>query len=116
MYPKLLFSDDDEQKTKPIKIAKSSNVNKNEKSEPTSSSSFENVQVDENNSPTSNTKPNKQNSLPEQHNFNQQMLLESMIEDNENDQRNINLPQNAQLRKEFLLIDANEHLTVRKIY
>ncbi|CAF3018527.1 unnamed protein product, partial [Rotaria sp. Silwood2] len=124
--------DQDETKTKPIKILTSSNVN-NENTEP-SAYSFEDVQVDDNNQSSLNQKQNsielithqmnKPNSIPKQHNFNQQMLLESMIDANENDQQDNHhtvktdntLSQqdqsNNDSQKEFLLFDANENLTI----
>ncbi|CAF4841453.1 unnamed protein product, partial [Rotaria sp. Silwood2] len=123
--------DQDETKTKPIKIITSFNVN-NENTEP-SAYSFEDVQVDDNNQSSLNQKQNsielithqmnKSNSIPKQHNFNQQMLLESMIDANENDQQDNHhtvktdnsLSQQDQSnndpQKEFLLFDANENLT-----
>ncbi|CAF3583935.1 unnamed protein product, partial [Rotaria sp. Silwood2] len=128
--------DQDETKTKPIKIITSFNVN-NENTEP-SAYSFEDVQVDDNNQSSLNQKQNsielithqmnKSNSIPKQHNFNQQMLLESMIDANENDQQDNHhtvktdnsLSQQDQSnndpQKEFLLFDANENLTVSFIY
>ncbi|CAF1114250.1 unnamed protein product, partial [Rotaria sordida] len=116
--------------TKPIKIPASSNVN-NDNTEP-SAYSFEDIQIDnndENNISLLNRKEhsiqsvtyqmNKSNSMPKQHNFNQQMLLESMIDDNENDHTiksdNCLSQQNqsdSDSQKEFLLFDTNEHLTI----
>jgi hypothetical protein len=136
--------------TKPIKINSSSNGNNNHSTERTntipkqSGSSFEDVKVDDSddnyNSPPMNkqhlTKPkisnssvsrhsNNANQIPKQHNFDGQMLLESMLDNVDNDQvdnnratKNTNrLSHKSQSNNAsngvFLLLDANEHLTVR---
>ena len=109
-----LFSD---QQTKPITIVPPSNVNtKNPKP---SASSFEDVQVDDNDEnyqQSINRDNNKSNQIPKRHNFNEQMLLESMLDDGDHDRttKNTNrLPQqNIDSNKGFLLLDNNEHLTV----
>ncbi|CAM4913980.1 unnamed protein product [Rotaria socialis] len=110
-------------KTEPININTPSNVN-TESAQP-AASSFEDVQVDDDNE--SKTSPSnrqvramKSIAVPERHSFNQQMLLESMLEDSEHDQHTIKTnnrllqqnQSNIDLRKEFLLFDADEHLTV----
>ncbi|CAF0874456.1 unnamed protein product [Adineta ricciae] len=105
--------------TQPIKIIPSSNVN-NKPIKP-SASSFEDVQVDDTDE-TLISPPNRKqhaNHIPKRHNFNQEMLLESMIDDRENDQVDTHhLPSksvqqsNSESTRGFLLLDANEHLTV----
>ncbi len=115
----ILFSD---QQTKPIQIISSSNVNtKNLKP---SASSFEDVHVDDSDenfiSPTNekavHRQQNKSNLTPKRHNFNEQMLLESMLDDGDQDQmmknKNRISQQNIDSNKGFLLLDNNEHLTV----
>ncbi|CAF1075055.1 unnamed protein product [Adineta steineri] len=115
--------------TQPIKIVSSSNVNTNNIKP--SASSFEDVRVDDSDencttppsrkehSKKSTTRQNntKSNHVPKRHNFNQQMLLESMLDDGENDQsdkiNNRLLQQNhTDSNRGFLLLDANEHLTI----
>ncbi|CAF4843715.1 unnamed protein product [Rotaria sp. Silwood1] len=116
----LLFNID-QYETKSIKIIPSFNIN-NENIEP-SAYSFEDVQVNNNNDENNLSllkqkedsiellihQRDRSNSIPKQDNFNQQMLLESMIDDNENIQQN---QFNINSSKEFLLFDANEHLTI----
>ncbi len=135
IYIYCLFSDQHRTETQPIKIVSSSNVN-NKDVKP-SASSFEDVQVDdsdENYTSPSDRKEhsmksisdqnNKSNHVPKRHNFNEQMLLESMLDDSENDQRDshLSIKNNNRLQQQnqsnidsnrgFLLLDANEHLTV----
>ena len=92
-----------EQQTKPIKIVSSS-------SKP-SASSFEDIQVDEHY--ISSTKK-KSHQTPKRHNFNEQMLLESMLDDGTNTHifnPDLRISQ-SHAHKGFLLLDNNEHLTV----
>jgi zinc finger FYVE domain-containing protein 1 len=109
-----------EGQTKPIKIISSSNIN----TKP-SPSSFEDIQVDDSDESPSNKKSInhiqniKTNHTPKRHNFNEQMLLESMLDDGDHDQimKTTNrLPQQTQSNinsnKGFLLLDNNEHLTI----
>lgn len=146
-------SDQQRAETKPIKINSSSNGNNNMLIErittpKQSGSSFEDVKVDDSdesyNSPpirkehsiqlkTSNSTAshyNNKNSnhIPKQHNFNQQMLIESMRDDGdqEEDQLDNNrasrtsnrlsqkLQSNNDSNDVLLLLDAHEHLTVIK--
>ncbi|CAF1611172.1 unnamed protein product [Rotaria sp. Silwood1] len=114
-------TNNDQYETKSIKIIPSFNIN-NENIEP-SAYSFEDVQVNNNNDENNLSllkqkedsiellihQRDRSNSIPKQDNFNQQMLLESMIDDNENIQQN---QFNINSSKEFLLFDANEHLTI----
>ena len=92
-------SRDGDQRSKPIKI----NSPRNVKTKP-SVSSFEDVQVDDH---EESPQKKSHHHAPKRHNFNQQMLLESMLDDGE--QVNTNL----QSDQGFLLIDNNERLTVR---
>ena len=143
------YSDQHRTETKPIKISSSSNGNNtpsNGRPATTikqSASSFEDVKVDDsddsfNSSPikkqhsTKSKLPNSSisrqnnnaNYIPKQHNFDGQMLLESMLDNEDEDQidsnraiKNTNrLSQKSQSNNGsngvFLLLDANEHLTV----
>lgn len=90
------------QQTKPIKIQSSS-------SKP-SPSSFEDVHIDEQ-QPTNK----RSHQTPKRHNFNQQMLLESMLDDGTQDSPFSNSQQvHSDLDKGFLLLDNNERLTVNE--
>jgi hypothetical protein len=67
---------------------------------------------------------NNSNHIPKQHNFNQQMLLESMLDNEDEDHIDNNhaikkptrssqkFQSNNDSNDVFLLLDANEHLTV----
>ncbi|CAF0821645.1 unnamed protein product [Adineta steineri] len=134
--------------TKPIKINSVSNGNHKKahvrNSTPKQSgSSFEDVKVDSSDdntySPpirkeqstktkishsTTNHHNNNLNQVPTQHSLNQQMLLDSMIDNDDEDQidnkrttkkthrQSQKLQPNADSNGVFLLLDANEHLTV----
>ncbi|CAF3548356.1 unnamed protein product, partial [Rotaria socialis] len=129
--------------TKPIKINSSSNVKQRNQIPIQSPCSFEDVQVDDSdenyNSPpqrkensikskssnsTSSPYTSNSNHIPKQHNLNEQMLLESML-DNEADDQNNNhqttrnhnrlshkSSANTDSNGVFLLLNASEHLTV----
>ncbi|CAF1118512.1 unnamed protein product [Rotaria magnacalcarata] len=129
--------------TKPIKINSSSNVKQRNQIPIQSPCSFEDIQVDDSdenyNSPpkrkensiksktsnsTSSPYTSNSNHIPKQHNLNEQMLLESML-DNEADDRNNNHQTNRNHNRlshkssantdsngVFLLLNASEHLTV----
>jgi hypothetical protein len=146
------YSDQHRTETKPIKIGSSSNGNNTPSNgrpvtttTKQSGSSFEDVKVDDsddsfNSSPIKKQQSNKSklpNSsiarhnnnasyIPKQHNFDGQMLLESMLDNVDEDQRDNNraIKNNNRLSHKsqsnngsngvFLLLDANEHLTVSK--
>lgn len=138
LFSFLSFSDQRRMESKPIKIASSyneKNVHNKTKTpvQKQSASSFETVLVDDNNdlfsspSPRNDYTKNKtrsppnRNQVPKQHNFDQNLLLESMID--EGNEEN-NAPNDFNHRSSskyatvpdsngvFLLLDANEHLTV----
>ncbi|UJR09856.1 hypothetical protein I4U23_014078 [Adineta vaga] len=108
--------------TQPIKIIPSSNVNT--KTMKPSATSFEDVQVDDSDDNHTSPPNRKQysNQTPKRHNFNQEMLLESMLDEEKNDQPDNHLSSKTTNRlshqsasdanRGFLLLDANEHLTV----
>ncbi|CAF1363747.1 unnamed protein product, partial [Adineta steineri] len=134
--------------TKPIKINSVSNGNHKKahvrNSTPKQSgSSFEDVKVDssddntysppirkeqstktKNSHSSTNHHNNNLNQVPTQHSLNQQMLLDSMIDNDDEDQidnkrttkkthrQSQKLQSNADSNGVFLLLDANEHLTV----
>jgi hypothetical protein len=143
------YSNQQRPETKPIKINSTSNGNnmlKERISTPKQLGfSFEDVKVDDSdeiyNSPprrkeystqlkTSNStisdhnNNNSSNHIPKQHSFNQQMLLESLLDNDDEDQIDNNraikktnrLSQKFQSNNDsndaFLLLDAHEHLTV----
>jgi hypothetical protein len=143
----LYSSDKLRTETKPIKINSSSNGNNMLKERlvtpKQSGSSFEDIKVDDsdenyNSSPmrkeystqskisnsTVSHHNNNSNYIPKQHNFNQQMLIESMLDNVDEDQTNNNratkktnrlsqkLQSNNDSNNVFLLLDAHEHLTV----
>jgi len=144
----LYSSDKLRNETKPIKINSSSNGHNNMLKErittpKQSGSSFEDVKVDDSDeiyhslpmkkenptqSKTSNSAVSHHNKnsnyIPEQHNFNQQMLLESMLDNEHEDQTDNNyanrkpnrlsqkLQSNNDSNDVFLLLDGHEHLTV----
>jgi hypothetical protein len=94
-----------DQQTKPIKIVPTTKVNPKP-----SASSFEDIQVDD--TDESRNKP------PKRHNFNAQMLLESMLDDGDHSQTISHVQnrlQNVESDKGFLLLDNNEHLTVSSL-
>ena len=125
------FSDQRRTETQPIKIVSTPNA-KSQPAKP-SASSFEDVQVDDSDDNHTSPPNRKQKSaksvaysshVPKQHNFDQQMLLESMLDDGENDhldshssRKNLSrLAQQNQANEDsnggFVLLDANEQLTV----
>ena len=142
-----LISDHQRNESKPIRIHSAANGNNNSKEGSANSkqslSSFEDVKVDDSdenyNSPpvrkehmlkskfsnSINSSQNKNSSyIPRQHNLDEQMLLDSMIDNDIDDhgtnrqtiQNNNRLPHKSSSASDsngvFLLLDANEHLTV----
>ncbi|CAF4755670.1 unnamed protein product, partial [Rotaria sp. Silwood1] len=122
--------------TKPIQI-NSPNSKERPKNSIPSSSSFEDVKVDDSdenyNSPPirkeygTKSKISNSNPIPKQHNLDEQMLLESMLDNDSDDQRNNHhamrnntnnnrLPHKSPINTDsngvFLLLNAQEHLTV----
>jgi len=145
----ICFRDQYRIETKPIAINSSSNGNNSNTKSPIRSpqqfgSSFEDVRIndiDQNyNSPpvrkehstkskiSNSHHNNKSYHLPKQHNLDQQMLLESMIDNLDEDQTDNNRTINKNHRLShksqsdtdsngvFLLLDANEHLTVTQYF
>ena len=95
-----------DQRSKPISI---NSPRSNVKSKP-SVSSFEDVQVDDH-----DESPQKKSHhhAPKRHNFNEQMLLESMLDDGSEHHRSEQVNSNlSPPEREFLLLDNTERLTV----
>ena len=125
----LFFREPSRMDTPPIKISSSYNGSTSQPQGRThipkqsGSSSFEDVKVDDSDDACNSPPQRNGNHVPTQHNLNQQMLLESMIDDSVDEDRTDRrrptkhtqrppLKHQPESRGVFLLLDANEHLTV----
>lgn len=139
-YICFLNSDQQRNETKPIKINSSPNTNSQERIVPpkASLSSFEDVIVDNTDEDTHSSSTKKENKTksklsnssfsrhdknsnytPQQHNFDEQMLLDSMIDETVEDEKanhqtNHRRSNHSNSNDVFLLLNAKENLTVIK--
>ena len=109
-----LSSEERRTETKPIDIVPPSN--ESPASPKPSAHSFEDVHVDDSQQPTASSHTAPSSCAPERLTCNEQMLLESMLDENDaTDSSSPKKRSSFQSDRGFLLIDANECLTVSRL-